>query len=144
MRNLFKLSLVFMVVFLFGCKKEETTTTTSPTTKELITSAAWKVNSYSTTSTDAEILAEVKSWNDDLKTSPLTVTYKTDGTYSYSDGNDNGTWELSGDKKIIYGKGTADEISSTIDKLTSNSFVITYPFEAADSVVVSITETCSR
>jgi hypothetical protein len=62
----------------------------------------------------------------------------------YTDNSESGTWELSGDKTIIFEKGTSDELISTIDNITSNSFVITYPWEMSDSLTVNVTETASK
>jgi hypothetical protein len=143
MKNLFKLTLTLLVVFLFACKKDENTTKTN-STKDLITSGVWKVTGYSSTATDPFTAAVIKGWNDDLKAADLFVTYSANGSYMYSDGSEFGTWELSGDKTIIFEKGTADELTSTIDNITTNSLVITYPWEMSDSLTVNVTETASK
>lgn len=129
------------IIFLFSCKKEETTQTPSTsTTAEMISSAAWKVTNYSSPSTSSAAIAFIKEWNEDLKKG-LYVSYKSNGTYLYSDSSEFGTWETSGNNAIIFEKGTSDQYASTIDKLTANEFVITYPWEISDSLTIMITET---
>ncbi len=143
MKNLFKLTLALLVVFLFACKKDENTNKTT-STKDLITAGAWKVTGYSSSATDPLTVSVIKGWNDDLKAGELFVTYSSNGSYMYSDSSEFGTWELSGDKTIIFEKGTADELTSTIDNITTNSLVITYPWEMSDSLTVNVTETASK
>ena len=143
MKNIFKLTLIGLVVLLVSCNKDEETKI-KPTTRELITSAAWKVSNYSSLASDALTLSVLKGWNDELVTDPLNVTYNPNGTFLYSDSSDYGTWELSGDKTIIFEKGTSDELISTIDQITSTKFVLTYPWAMSDSLTVNVTETAVR
>ncbi len=133
---------LIMILFLgvFSCKKEETTkTSATPTTAELISSARWKVTNFSSPSTDSEAINFIKEWNEDLKKG-LYVSYNSNGTYIYSDSSEFGTWELSGNNAILFDKGP-DQYLSSIDKLTSNDFVITYPWKISDSLTIIITET---
>ncbi len=142
MKHIFKLTFIALFVLLVSCNKDENTN--NPTTKELITSAAWKVTNFSSLASDPVTLSVLKDWNDDLVANPLFVTYNSNGTYLYSDSSDYGTWELSGDKTIIFEKGTANQLTSTIDNITSTSFIITYPWAMSDSLTVNVTEKAVR
>lgn len=139
-----KLLSIALVIFLFSCEKEKTTTTVIPTLTEMLTSAAWKVTNYSSPATDSLTLATLKDWNDNLKTSTLYVTYRSNGTYLYSDSSDYGTWELSGTKSILFDKGTSNEVVSSIDNLTTSNFAITYPWDMSPTLKVNVTETTVR
>ncbi len=143
MRN-FKIILL-LALFLqnISCKKTEETTQT-PSNFDLITSDKWKIKAYSSTSTDPEVQAVIKDWNDEINANALYVTYAKNGTYAYSDSSDVGTWELTGSNKILYGKGTSDELTANIDKLNSSSFDIVYSFSINDSIVVDIKESAIR
>jgi hypothetical protein len=131
-----------LTTILFSCKEEEVTKTQSKS--EMITSSSWKISGYSTTATDTLSLSVMKSWNDDLKTTPLNVTYKSNGTYYYSDSSDYGTWELSNDNSILFDKGTSKETPATINTLTSNNFAITYPWNMSSSIIANVTETAVK
>lgn len=144
MKNKITLIAILLLSAFISCKKEsESDSTSAPSNKDLITSSPWKISNYSTNSTDSLTIAFIQSWNEDLKTKPLQVTYNSNGTYNYSDGT-NGSWELSGDSKILYDKGTEDEVLSTIDKLTKTEFKVTYIWEISESLKVSVTETAIK
>jgi len=142
MKKCLLLTQIVFVSLLFSCKKESTPPT--PTMLELLTSSAWKVTGYTSTAKDTATLSLLKDWNDDLKTNTLFVTYKTNGTYLYSDSSELGTWEISGTSSIIFEKGTPDQLSASLDNLTANNFVITYPWEVNTKVTSNITETAVK
>jgi len=144
MKKITTIAIVALTVFLFSCQDEEETTTPTPSKTELITSAPWKITSYSTPATDSLSLSVVKGWNDDLKTTTLNVTYNANGTYFYSDSSEYGTWELAGVDSIIFEKGTSNQLTAAINNLQSNNFVITYPWKMSDSLTVNVTETAVR
>ncbi|MBJ7428581.1 MAG: hypothetical protein JHD28_06455 [Bacteroidia bacterium] len=139
-----KLLSIALLIFLFSCEKEKTTTTIVPTLTEMLTSAAWKVTNYSSPATDSTTIATLKDWNDNLKTSTLYVTYKSNGTYLYSDSSEYGTWELSGTKSILFDKGTSNELVSTIDNVSTTNLAITYPWEMSPTLTVNVTESAVR
>lgn len=144
MKNKITLIAILLLSTFLSCKKEsETEPISTPSNKDLIISSPWKISNYSTNSTDSLTIAFIQSWNEDLKTKPLQVTYSSNGTYNYSDGT-NGIWELSGDNKILFDKGTEDEVLSTIDKLTKTEFKVTYTWEISESLKVSVTETAIK
>jgi hypothetical protein len=144
MKNKFKLLFLGLGIVLFSCMKEETVTPTTSTTKELLTANVWKLTNYATTSSDTSATNEIESWNDEIKSNTLYVTYYTNGTYAYSDSSDFGAWELSGDKTIIYAKGTPEQSTSTIDKLTTSDFVLSYDWAVNDSLTVKVIETAVK
>jgi hypothetical protein len=139
-----KLLSIALLIFLFSCEKEKTSTTVVPSLTDLLTSASWKVTNYSSPATDALTLATLKGWNDSLKTAPLLVTYRANGTYLYSDSSEYGTWELSGAKSILFDKGTKTESVSSIDNITTSNLVITYPWDMSPTLKVNVTETAVR
>ncbi len=142
MKKLTTILFLGLSTFLFSCEDEKEATTTSKS--DLMTSASWKVSGYSTSATDTLSLSVMKSWNDELKTTPVNVTYKTNGTYFYSDSSDYGTWELAGDNSILFDKGTSKQTTATINNITTNNFVITYPWSMSSSLIVNVTETAVR
>ena len=144
MKNKFKLVFLGLGIFLFSCKKDETVTPAAATTKELLTANTWKVTNYATASIDTAATNAIGSWNSEIKATSLYVTYYNNGTYAYSDSSDYGAWELSGDKTIIYAKGTPDQSTATIDKLTTSDFVVSYDWKATDSLTVKVTETAVK
>lgn len=134
-----------LTVSLFSCKDDEDDTKTPMLSNaELITMAPWKILYYSTSATDSLSTSVVQEWNNDLNTNPLFVTYYVNGTYMYSDSSDFGTWELSGTNSIIFEKGTSEELTATIDTLTSNSFALTYPWKMDSTLTVNVKETAGR
>jgi hypothetical protein len=146
MKNKFKLLFLGLGLVLFACKKEETVTPAAlaPTTKELLTATTWKLTNYATTSSDTSATNEIKSWNEDIKSNTLYVTYQTNGTYAYSDSSDYGVWELSNDKTILYNKGTVEQSTASIDKLTATDFILSYDWTVNDSLTVKVTETAVK
>ncbi len=142
-KQYFVLAAFAISMLFFACKKDsETSTPTDNST--LITSGAWKISAYSSTSSNSDVQTMIEEWNADIKATPLFVTYTKSGTYAYSDSLDTGTWELSNSKTILYNKGTADALSANIDELTSNKFTITYEFAFDDSTTVKVTESATR
>ncbi|SNT27166.1 hypothetical protein SAMN05421640_3083 [Ekhidna lutea] len=56
----------------------------------------------------------------------IDIEFKSDGTYTSTDseGTDSGTWELtSNDTKVLFDKGTEDELEVNIVSLTESMFV---------------------
>ncbi len=144
MKNKFNLLFLSLGMLLVSCKKDETVTPATPTTKQLLTANTWKVTNYATTSTDTSATNELSKWNSDIKATTLYVTYNANGTYAYSDSSDYGAWELSGDKTIIYAKGTPDQSIATIDKLTTSDFVLSYEWKVNNSLTVKVAETSTK
>jgi len=70
--------------------------------------------------------------------STVVITIKSNGTYLITDpssGNDDGTWELSGDgKTLTLDKGTVDEMVFDIVSLTSSTLVIISNQEVEDDL----------
>lgn len=134
--------LVGFSFFSVSCKKKTTTPTSTvvtPTTNELLTGKNWTISNYTSTDTTTATSNILKEWKSTYVDKSVYLTFKTDGTYLYSDSSDYGKWELSGDKTIVYAKGTPDESTSTIEKLTTTEFVHTYE-ETISSKKVKITE----
>jgi len=140
MKKTMSILMVGLTTLMVSCKKDEATIVSNPTTKELLTANVWKLTNFSSPDTAVVSQTLLNQWKDTLLVAPLSVTYKTDGTYAYSDSSDYGKWELSGDKTIVYKKGTLDESTSSIDKLTSTEFVSTYDWKISPSKTIKITE----
>ena len=131
--------LVGLTTFMISCKKEEAITVSNPTTKELLTGNNWRITNFTSTDTTTATANLLQEWKKTYVEKSVYLTFKTDGTYLYSDSSDYGKWELSGDKTIVYAKGTPDESTSTIETLTSTEFVHYYT-ETVASKDVKITE----
>lgn len=106
-----------LITLLSSCKKE-----TTPSTKDLLTANNWAINNYTAADDAPQTLNFLNNFKTRVNNS-VYLKFNNDGTFLYSDSSDYGKWELSGDKKIIFSKGTPSEYSSTIDKLNSTEFV---------------------
>jgi len=135
--------LLFLATTLvYGCKKEdENTPATLKSASELLTAHAWKLTSYTTNNTNSEVRDTLKSWTDSLIPHPVTITYNSNGTYSYSDGSDSGNWKLLDENSIIYNEGTFWGTMGTIKTLTENNFSVKYMWDVVgDGKIYEVTE----
>jgi len=116
-------------VFSYSCKKEENTETAAKSATEKLTAHTWKITSYTTNNSNAEVKDTLKSWTDTVVKYPVSVTYNIDGTYIYSDSSDYGKWKLLDENTIIYNEGTFYGVMGSIKTLTDNNFTVKYMWD---------------
>lgn len=121
------LLLVFFIsnsLFFTSCSKDDDEDK-EKTKTELITSSKWVATSFVMTSTDTTM---------DATSDPefyFKILLKDDGTYTIEENfetpsTDSGKWEFnSGETSVLFDKGTDDEITFTIVKLTEDELEIT-------------------
>lgn len=104
--------------------------------KELLTSSKWVLEEFESDDLDDISLALLAAFFEDYE-----VTYKADGSYVAKYpvlgdlGNDEGTWELSSDEKLlIHNKGDEEaEEQFTLVSVTENNLTVSFEEEDEES-----------
>lgn len=130
---------LLLVASLTGCGKDDDKDT-EPTKRDLLTAGEWNGQAIYISGNDASQLFIDQIGFDITKNK---VKYDRAGTYvdSYERRSINGTWEFTSDEQsLIFDKGTDDEYTARIIRLTATEFYIEQilEFEEEDPLPLEI------
>jgi len=130
------------LLLLWSCASDDSEPTPAPTTSELITAKAWRVDNYDVQAFTGGLpipAATIAPFLDDiLAQAPLngTITFNNDNTFVVDDQGTviNGTWSLSADEKEITLVFTATSETFTFEIVTITATTFTLKFTITESV----------
>ena len=125
MKHLLSLALLAGTLTIVSCEKDKEVSKT-----DLLTKSSWKVEDATITSSDPFLTALFEAFKNLIVNSQIKFNKSDSGnTYTVTDssGSSSGTWEFSSNEtKLIFDKGTSDETTYDILKLTSSELEVKY------------------